>query len=609
MTELQTRLSWPSGVPRSAVSPLDPLPATLPQKIALDIESDGLGGDSLPVGVTVATDRWSCYLPWGHAEGAQHDHDAVRRWLRDQLRGREVWFRNAKQDLRWLRRDGVDLEALGVKPHEVQHAAALLDDRRRVFTLEALAQDRLGIGKLPAPPGLLYEQPADVVADYARRDGRLTYDLGVSYAPAITREGLDAVLKLEDDLIYCVLAMEEARVRLDMPKLARWDSEVEQAYLTRVLELCRRVKGRVNPNSGKDLHKLFKQLGLAVPQKFDEHSQARRDSFEEELLLPLAGHWAGKGKARRFTWTNRELRLVIEAKQLDSLRSKYLTKYLRAVDARGYLPYQLHQLRADEGGTIMGRFASSKVNIQQVLKPDKQAAVTNRWLVRELFLPGEDAAGWLSADASQIEFRMLAHYAAVSLKKDRLARAYREDPNVDFHDLVTEKILRHLMPRVLTKNFNFMKIYGGGVDKVAFMTGLDPATAEQRNQEYDREFPEARELMRVSSRLAERRGYVRTYLGRRRRYREGDKFYSALHSVLSGTAADIMKKKLLRVYNERAALNFKLRFTVHDELNGDRGNRQTESCMRECLAEQELALQVPITWKTGIGANWKEAMK
>lgn len=603
----QGRLHLTAPADRRPAVRLDQLPSQLPDPcVAIDVETDGLGPTSLPVGVSLATSTDEWYFPFGHTGGgAQHEEGLIRLWLANHLEGKDVIFKEAKRDLRWLKRWGLDLELLGVRPHDVQHQAALLDDHRRVFTLEALAQDRLGRGKVPLDARYFHELPADQAAVYARQDARLTHDLAASYDQDIAAEDLTRVLALEDQLIYCVMSMEDAGAPLDVKKLARWDAEILEAYLARVLELCRRVNFRVNPNSGLDLKKLFKHLGLAVPSKYDPEKHEVRDSFEEDLLLPLAGHWEGTGKTRQFKWDSRDLQLVVEAKQLDSLRSKCTTKFLKAVDGRGVLPYQLHQLRADEGGTIMGRFASSKVNIQQVMKPDKQPPVTHPWIIRQLFVPARGR--FLHADASQIEFRMLAHYVSTVLKQDRLAKAYRDNPQIDFHQLVTDKILRNLMPRVLVKNFNFMKVYGGGVGKVVTMTGLGEAEAEDRNREYDREFPEAKQLMRTVSRVAEERGYVRTFTGRRRRFREGEKFYSALHAVLSGTAADVMKLKLLRVYDERKTLDLLLRHTEHDELNGDAGSGKTLKLTRECLAVQELPLRVPITWEAGVGKNWKEA--
>jgi DNA polymerase I-like protein with 3'-5' exonuclease and polymerase domains len=620
MTQTQTSLSFTDGTsfgpagdrgPRRQGSGLRPdaLPDQFPEGAwpAIDVESDGLGRDALPVGIVVATADESRYFPFGHAEGRQHDPKAVRVWCEEHLAGEDLIFRNAKGDLDWLRRWGLDLEALGARPHEIQHPAALLDDRRRKFKLEDLAQDRLGRGKLAPPPGKIHELPADVVAPYAREDGRLTRECWFSYLPDIEREGLGEVLALEDGLIWSTMAMERAMAPIDAPKLERWIAEVTAEHQKRLMDIWRLTKLRVNPDSGRDMRKFLQNFGVAHTGFTTEKGN---EAFTEEALLRHSGRYEGDGKDRRWVITNPAVHAALEARQLASLLSKYLLKYRDALLPGGLLPYQLHQLRGDENGTITGRYASSKVNIQQVYKPDKQPALTQRWVIRELFLAGE-GADLLDADASQIEYRLFAHNSSVPPPHStRLIEAYNDDPDTDFHQLVTDEILQNVMERVYAKNWNFRKLYGGGVAKSAAMTGLPLERCKEMDAQYDRRFPEATRLLRFCERLAERRGYVKTISGRRSRFQEGDRFYKALNSVLQGSAADIMKKKILRLYNERKTLEIVLRATVHDEVWGDRKNKSKKSArlLEECFAVQEYKLNVPITWSIGYGKNWAEAM-
>ena len=577
----------------------DPFPTLEPGIVSLDVEHKGLGREARPVGIALSDARASHYFAFAHPEGLQYSPDATRAYLSDVLSCRDVAFRAAKNDIEVLRRWGLDLEALGVIPHEIAHCAALLDDSRRIFTLERLAQDRLGQGKIKplfagrqVPPSEIPDLPSHVAAPYARRDSRLTYDLWQAYQGDIAEQKLERVLKLEDDLLYCTLSMERAMVKLDVPKLQRWIGEVREAYAARILEIYRRTGIRVNPNSSKDLVRLFKYLG----QSFG-HTLKNNPTFTDEFLnkhLDVA-----------------EIKLVSEARDLDSLLTKYLEKYLHALLPGDMLPYQLHQLRADEFGTITGRYASSKVNTQQVFKPTKQIVVspiTKPWIIRELFIPGSEIGWllrftvhdevngdlngkWFHADASQIEYRLFAHFSNVPPPHStRIIDAYKSDPNMSYHKFVHKDLLKECMIYDHAKNFNFMKLYGGGVDKAAWMLGTDDlGYVQDLLDQYDAAIPEAGQLLRYCSKLAERRGYVRTILGRRRRYSAGDRFYSALNSVLQGSAADLMKLKLLRLYEERKNLN---------SLNR----------LGECFMEQEFKLRVPIAWECSTGANWKETL-
>lgn len=581
----QANLKWTIDPALSRGQALDAFPDALESpRVSLDVETDGIDvyGDSMPIGISIATADSEWYFPFGHYEGRQHQAAKVRGWLQENIAGKEVIFRNAKFDLEITRKWGLDLEALGCSPREVQHAAALLDDRRRKFDLETLAQDRLGIGKLSLPSGRICELPAHVVAPYARRDSRVTYDLDGSYEPAIRAEGLEKVLKLENDLIYATLSMEREGSWLNVPKLERWITEVEAARVERLMEIHRRTGIRVNPNSAPTMIKLFNYLNIDVPISFDE-------DHLKEYKHPV-------------------IQLALEARQLASLLSKYLVKYRDAMGPGGRLRYQLHQLRADEGGTITGRYASSKINIQQVMKPDKQEPVTKPWIIRELFIPHRNSYAYLSGDASQIEFRLLAHYSKY-VGSTRLIKAYQENPDTDFHQLVTDKVLHNIMSRTFAKNVNFCKVYGGGANKVAWMTGRPVDEAEEMVAEYDRLFPEAKRILNKMTRLAETRGFVKTFIGRRRRFYPGDRFYSALNCVLQGTAADLNKMALLALYNERYTVKYLQRATVHDETDGDALEEKTQGLVNELLAEQRLKLEIPITWKVGIGKNWKEAGK
>jgi DNA polymerase-1 len=600
----------------SPTAPCDQLPSQLSPDgyLFMDTEHRGLGREAQACGVSLCDEQDGCwYWPFGHAEGTQLEPNNVRNFLRDKLRGRDLVFRAAKNDLEVMRRWGLDLEKLGVRPHEVQHAAALLDDKRRHFDLETLMQDELGRGKvkLPFSPETIWEQPPHLVAEYAREDARGTRDLWQKYIPSINKNGLDKVLKLEDELIYCVLSMERAGILLDIPLLEQWDREILDEYNKRIWKLYELTGVRVNPNSGDDLSRLFKKLDLPI-----YYTAKNNPNFDEKILEEAAGEWTGRG-ARHFQVKNVAVQLAREARQLDSLRTKYTMKYLRG-NLGGIIYYQLHQLRADEGGTITGRFASSGIqvngvkmgcNIQQVTKPSKQDTITLPWIVRQLFLPPRGRL-FLDADASQIEFRLFAHYSNVPAPHStRLIEAYNANPNIDFHQLVTDNILKGAMARVFAKNWNFRKLYGGGVAKSMAMTGLEFEECERMDREYDDLFPEASRVLRYCSDIAERRRYVKTFLGRRRRFgMEDTRFYSALNCILQGGAAELMKLKLLRLYNERKTLDLTLRATVHDEAIGDLSPDPVFlQRVKECFNEQEWPLRVPITWEVDTGQNWYDA--
>jgi len=202
------------------------------------------------------------------------------------------------------------------------------------------------------------------------------------------------------------------------------------------------------------------------------------------------------------------------------------------------------------------------------------------------------------------------------------------------------------------KNFNFMRIYGGGLVKTAVMMGFitedegkeiedaksqwtDPRLAGAREIEaiYNREVPEVKPLLKRAMHLAmskcrepqfpgdrhacnpqdelhrkyKHRGYVKTMLGRRSRFPNDYKIHKALNSVIQGSAADIMKTKLVELYERRKELGFTMRMTIHDEICGDVPDVETAQRISEILNTQSFELAVPILWAIGTGKNWAEA--
>ena len=552
--------------------------------MALDTEttSETRARDRSPVGLSICLPDETCqYFPWAHRGGGNLDSGSVRRWAQNELRGKRIYMLNAKYDFEMLRGWGVDLETQDCQLRDVAHTAALLDDHRRRFSLQILSQDWLGQEKIdPEIAKEIYLMPAEMVAPRAEQDARLTWRLGRAMAGELKSQDLERVQALEDDLIFPTIEMERNAAPIDVEKLRRWGREVKEEYTARIMKIWKLTGLRISPRSSKDLQKLFAALGILSPCQ----TAGGVSSFTEEVLESI-DHPA--------------VRLVLEAGQLESLNSKYLKKYLRAL-RNGFLDFQLHQLRGDEYGTVSGRYSSANINIQQVKKPNKQEEITQAWLIRELFIP---AAGkiWMSADANQIEFRIFAHYAGAK----KLQTAYRDNPDTDIHAWTAD--LTGLQ-RDLAKNVNFARMFGAGFDKIcSMMTHLKTERVREILETYDDRFPEVQRLTARCSRTAQRRGFVRTILGRRARFSEGDRFYSAMNRIIQGSAADVLKTKLIELYRARKTLGLTMRFPVHDEINGDLDDPGKLSLVKELLNEQSIPLSVPLTWDVGSGQNWKEA--
>jgi DNA polymerase-1 len=580
---MPTQLGFQFNPGTSTWIPPDLSELKLPQTIALDTETTGLNviDTDSPIGLSVAGEGIKpTYIPI--------DTNALA-WCNAQLKGKEILMFNAKFDTHVMRRAGVDFESLGCRVRDVAFAAALLDERRKEYSLNALSRDWLDMQKLELPPGKVSDLPVNVIAPYAEQDANLTWLLAKKLYTPIKSQGLQRVLDLEDDLIYCTCEMERNGARLDVDKLQKWVSVCRQRFTFIVMEIYRLVGFKVIPTSPTDLGRLFNYLKIPY-----EETPKGLPSFTWESL---------RADAKK----SNVVQLALEGRQLSYLLSKYLDKYDNARHG-DIMRYQLHQLKLDQFGTISGRYSSASVNIQQVFNEENQLGILKEFPVRELFVP-EKGKMWITADASQIEFRIFAHYA----NDDYVTAAYQKDPHVDFHQLVADITG---LSRTSSKHINFGKLYGMGINKLIDQVRLrwvgdqipSEAQIENMNDHYERMFPAVKRLLNYAGSLARERGFVKTFYGRTRHFNvndEKERWHSALNAVIQGTAADIMKLKLLSVYRERKTLGLTLRFTVHDELDGDIEDETGALRLQELLDEQALDLRVPILWNVKTGTSWR----
>lgn len=587
--------------------------------ISLDCETDGLRifGEHKPVGfaITVYEDMRSWYIPFGHRRGFNFEQENVIAWAKDNLRNKHVENHNIKFDIQMLRKIGIDLEELNCTVGDVALDAALLNSKRQSYKLEDLAQQVLGKGKINLPGNIpIHERYSEEVASYAIRDTELVVELDNKFTKSIYNENLQTVRELEYELIYPVCHMEGNGVHINVPLLEQWQ-RMAQERMTRIFwELYRQSGMRVEPTKEQSVHKLCNSLGIKV-------------NYTDNGGMSLTNEWLVKQH-------HPLMQLIFEYRKLNDLKSDFLDKYLVSLDSQNKLRYNLNQLKSDEYGTVTGRFSASgsknpeddkKINPQQVIKVDDEDVEDNiiqDMPIRELFIP-EPGKKWISADASQLQFRIFAHYS----EDERLIGEYRQNPNADFHKLVAEKILGGRLPRSQAKHENFGNLFGMGVEKGARRLGVTVDEYKKIKEVYHSNFPAAKRLSYKAQGLAMHpkmgphkytnkigRGYVMTISKRRRRYDPNENLNSAINAVIQGTEADIVKDSLIKVYKERKHIDYNIYFTVHDSIDGGTPEDRTEKSkkdLEEILNDHSswekrfnIKFEVPILWDVKSGDNW-----
>ncbi len=568
--------------------------------VVLNFATDGLEwyNGNRPVGVTVSTldGEMTRFLPFAFQGGGGNlDEEVVKRWAQRELRDKKITNARTKFDVHHAREWGVDLEAQGCTFSDIQHTAALLDDHRRQFGLDILCKDYF--------PGEPYFERVDESkhaeyhpAEVAPREvftAQLVGRLHAVMYPELAAQDLMRIQQLEDDVLPAVIEMEKNGAPIDLELLDLFSREQERLYGEVIMEVAQQA-GFAFSHSRSDWKKLFEKLKLADMESYDEAALSEVDH-------PL-------------------VKRAYFASQLASLNSKTFKAYRERLAGGNILRFELNQLRNDDAGTVSGRFSAGL--IQQVPNAGNHfATFGDRLFPRKLFIPGPGGR-YYAADAEQEEYRLFAHYA----ENPEVLEAYHKDPRLSFHKMTWEMMKRY-KPDMLyghQKNYNFAKLYGAGSIKLATMMKFitEEEGAEIRRNKawndprldtihaieaaYKKMLPEGDILLKRAADLAETRGYVKTYLGRRSRFPHKSKTYIGLNRVIQGTGADVMKRKLYELHRERKHTGLLMRMTVHDEITGDAQLPETEARCDEVLNFQSYPFKVPILWSGKTGANWAE---
>lgn len=606
------------------------------KNVYLDIETTGLQmyhGDRV-VGISIGvetSDREAMfrYYPVGHEEGPNYDKRHIYKWLNDELRSKTIIGHNIGGfDVPFLRHDGCDL--IGHNNfRDTMHGAILHNPSAPSYSLDACAGRYLGSEKKIT--GLDKERMAQyhpsVVGPYAEQDTRLCWMLDAVIGGHIHKRGLETVYDLECKTIRPVVEMQANGLFFDHKKAKAW---IDLA--SKDLWAVEQQLGSLNYNSGKQLKPKCDSLGIEYPWNWrcatpecDEEFPAYIDKDKPYtcwkcsktqqkpvMMLSVSPHF-GKKFLKKID--HEFVRLVLKARQMHKLLNTFLKPWVENIDPTDpILRFTLNQLRErDEqgstSGAVSGRFSCSSIGSgaqpQQIWATENQIEeIGEAYLLRRLFIP-EEGKKFLSIDASQIEFRLFAHYS----ENTQLVDEYKQNPKVDFHSLVAEKVLKGLLPRKKAKNVNFGTLYNMGVNKFAREMNISTKEAEEMMAVYNQYFPAAIDLRNREKRKAQSGIPTTTLYGRRFDWDAvtKKKAYVALNRLIQGSAADLMKLALVKAYEG----NYfdKMRLTVHDEIDGDITRDEQAQDLKRDLEDPAFCdnkLAVPLLWEEQIGPTWSK---
>ncbi len=438
--------------------------------------------------------------------------------------------------------------------------------------------------------------PISDAVPYAAEDADITLRLWQVFKPQLHVSKVTTVYEtLERPLVPVLAKMEMDGIKVDRDTLSRMSNAFAQKMAGLEAEIHSLAGRPFNVGSPKQLGEiLFDEMGIEGGKKGKTGAYATGADILEDLAsthdLP----------ARVLDW-----------RQLSKLKSTYtdaLQDHINADTGRVHTSYL-------QTGANTGRMASSDPNLQNIPVRSEEGR-----RIREAFIP-EPGNVLLSLDYSQIELRILAHVAEI----DALKQAFAD--GLDIHAMTASEMFGVPLDEMTSdirrqaKAINFGVIYGISGFGLARNLRIPRAEAQGFIDRYFERFPGIRTYMDATVEFAKEHGYVQTLFGRRihtpeiaaKGPRAGFAKRAAINAPIQGTAADVIRRAMIRMPDAIAHLPARMLLQVHDELLFEVPEAAVEETITTARAVMENAadpavhLDVKLIVDAGRGANWAEA--
>ncbi len=508
---------------------------------------------------------------------------------------------NIKYDQGMLARYGLDVTPIddtmliSYVLHGASHGHGMDELAQRYLNHDCIPYTAV-CGKGAAQIGFA-EVPVDKATSYAAEDAEVTLRLWQALRPQLLGQHMVAVYEtLDRPIVPIVAEMEGHGIKVDAHRLRQLSAEFTQRMAGFEAEAYKLAGRSFNLGSPKQLGEvLFNELNLGgAGRKTKTGAFATGVEVLEELAL--AGH---------------ELpRVILSWRQLQKLTRTYTDTLVEQVDPATGRVHTSYSLAA----TSTGRLSSNEPNLQNIPIRTEEGRK-----IREAFVP-EDGFVLLSADYSQIELRILADMADIGPLKDAFAA------DIDIHKVTASQMFGVPVGEVgpdlrrSAKTINYGIVYGIGAFGLAQRLGIPQAQAKAYIESYFEQYPGIRAYMDKAKAEAREKGYVTTLYGRRcyvpeinvkipsrRAYAER----AAINAPIQGTAADIMKRAMVRTWRDlkRDLPEVRMLLSVHDELVFEVPQAQvaaTQALVKRTM-ERAAALSVPLVVEVGHGPSWEKA--
>ena len=585
--------------------------------VAIDTETTSLDEMRAElVGISLCVEAGhACYIPLGHRQGGgdlfgsvdlvagQLPLNTVLAMLKPVLEDDSILKigQNMKYDAKILARHGIavapidDTMLMSYAMHAGLHGHGM----------DALSEQYLGHVPIPiksllgSGKGMVTfdRVPVDEAVKYAAEDADVTLRLWKTFKPHLHKAQVTTVYEtLERPLVPVLAAMEMAGIQVDRDTLSRMSNAFAQKMAGLEAEIHALAGESFNVGSPKQLGEiLFDKFSLPGGVKGKTGAYATGADVLEDLAAE--GHDL---PARVLDW-----------RQLSKLKSTYtdaLQDHINPETGRVHTSYSLT-------GAVTGRLASTDPNLQNIPVRSEEGR-----RIREAFVAPQGKV-LVSLDYSQIELRILAHIADIPALK----QAFRD--GLDIHAMTASEMFNvpiegmDPMIRRQAKAINFGVIYGISGFGLARNLRIPRADAQGFIDRYFDRFPGIKEYMEATVAFARQSGYVQTLFGRRIHTPEinakgptaGFARRAAINAPIQGTAADVIRRAMIRMPKAIAGLPATMLLQVHDELLFEVAEDAVGTVVArvkeimEGAAAPAVHLSVPLTVEAGSGASWAAA--
>ncbi|WP_170600377.1 DNA polymerase I [Ruegeria arenilitoris] len=585
--------------------------------LAVDTETTGLNemiADLVGISLCIEPGE-ACYIPLTHRDGSSDDLfgsdalaegqmplDEALEMLKPVLEDPSILKvgQNMKYDAKIFTRYGVDVAPID----DTMLMSYAMHAGEHGHGMDTLSERYLGHTPIPIKPllgsgksAITFDKvPIDEATAYAAEDADITLRLWNLFKPQLHRVQVTTVYEtLERPLVPVLAEMEMHGIKVDRDVLSRMSNAFAQKMAGLEAEIHELAGETFNVGSPAQLGEiLFDKMGLEGGKK----GKTGKYSTGADVLEDLA--------------TEHELpRRVLDWRQLSKLKSTYtdaLQTHINPDTGRVHTSYAIT-------GANTGRLASTDPNLQNIPVRTEEGR-----RIREAFI-AEPGNVLVSLDYSQIELRILAHIADIPALKQAFA------DGLDIHAMTASEMfdvpLDEMTPEIRrkAKAINFGVIYGISGFGLARNLRIPRAEAQGFIDRYFERFPGIRRYMDDTIAFAKEHGYVQTLFGRKIHTTEinakgphaGFARRAAINAPIQGTAADVIRRAMVRMPEAIDGLPAKMLLQVHDELLFEVAEDTVDKTIEiardvmENAPDPAVKLDVKLTVDAGKGANWAEA--